>query len=64
MIRDPEAFKAAARFVLAAASLFREHDFGSQSVMYSFTGEYFQATKPGSNYKVLGGVPYRIPNKE
>jgi hypothetical protein len=59
MIRDPEAFKAAARFVFIAERMFRQHDGDSQLVIYSFGSEYFQATKPGSDYRVLGGVPYR-----
>lgn len=57
MIRDPEVFKAAARFVFAAVRMFREHDGDSRSVMYSFKGEFFRATKIGTNYNVLGTIP-------
>ncbi len=60
MIRNPEVFKAAARFVFAASRDFRRYDGDSRSVVYSFKGEFFQATKIGSEYKVLGTIPSSV----
>jgi hypothetical protein len=61
MIRNPEVFKAAARFVFAAESMFRQYEGDSRSVMYSFKGEFFRATKIGTDFKVIGMIPAPDP---